>query len=173
MKRRNVLKSAGCFLMLPALESFGQEATGDDAGNANQPPFSPRSSGPRAASRPSRQKQIPSSHVAAAVRYMRKNYHLHICPEIIAQYVGISRSLLDRDFKVELGLTVSNELREIRFTRIRHLLLHTDLTIKVIALQTGFSNDVSLSHFFKASTGITPGAFRRNNDPKTAEMDTK
>jgi len=36
MKRRDVLKSAGCFLMLPALESFGQEAKGDDAGKANR-----------------------------------------------------------------------------------------------------------------------------------------
>ena len=36
MKRRDVLKSAGCVLMLPALESFGQKATGDDAGKANR-----------------------------------------------------------------------------------------------------------------------------------------
>ena len=36
MKRRDVLKSAGCLLMLPALESFGQEAKGDDAGKANR-----------------------------------------------------------------------------------------------------------------------------------------
>lgn len=106
-------------------------------------------------------------HVAEAVRYMRKNYHLQICPEIIAQYVGVSRSLLDRAFKAELGLTVSNELRHIRLQRIRHLLLHTDLKIMDIANQTGFSNDVSLSHFFKASTGSTPGAYRRENDPKT------
>lgn len=36
MNRRDVLKSAGCVLMLPALESFGQGATGDDAGKANR-----------------------------------------------------------------------------------------------------------------------------------------
>jgi hypothetical protein len=36
MKRRDVLKSAGCLVMLPALESFGQEPTGDDAGKANR-----------------------------------------------------------------------------------------------------------------------------------------
>ena len=36
MQRRDVLKSAGCVLMLPALESFGQEAKGDDAGKANR-----------------------------------------------------------------------------------------------------------------------------------------
>ena len=36
MNRRNMLKSVGCFLMLPALESFGQEATGDDAVKANR-----------------------------------------------------------------------------------------------------------------------------------------
>ena len=36
MNRRKMLKSAGCFLMLPALESFGQGASGDDAGKANR-----------------------------------------------------------------------------------------------------------------------------------------
>jgi hypothetical protein len=36
VNRRDVLRSAGCFLMLPALESFGQEARGDDAVKANR-----------------------------------------------------------------------------------------------------------------------------------------
>lgn len=36
MSRRDVLKSAGCVLMLPALESFGQEAGGDDDVRANR-----------------------------------------------------------------------------------------------------------------------------------------
>ena len=36
MNRREVLKSAGCVLMLPALETFGQLAKGDDAGKANR-----------------------------------------------------------------------------------------------------------------------------------------
>ena len=36
MRRRNFLRSAGCTLMLPALESFGQEAKGDDSVKANR-----------------------------------------------------------------------------------------------------------------------------------------
>ena len=36
INRRDVLKSAGCFLMLPALESFGQEDAGDNAVKANR-----------------------------------------------------------------------------------------------------------------------------------------
>ena len=36
MRRRKVLKSAGCLLMLPALESLGQEPEGDDAVKANR-----------------------------------------------------------------------------------------------------------------------------------------
>jgi hypothetical protein len=36
MKRRDMLKTVGCVLMLPALESFGQEAKGDDAVKANR-----------------------------------------------------------------------------------------------------------------------------------------
>ena len=36
MNRRDVLKSAGCLLTLPALESFGQEPKGHDALKANR-----------------------------------------------------------------------------------------------------------------------------------------
>ena len=36
MNRRDVLKSAGCLLTLPALESFGQEPKGHDAVKANR-----------------------------------------------------------------------------------------------------------------------------------------
>jgi hypothetical protein len=36
MNRRDALKSAGCVLMLPALQSFGQEAKGDDSRKANR-----------------------------------------------------------------------------------------------------------------------------------------
>jgi len=36
MNRRDVLKSAGCLLVLPALESFGQVAKGDDSVKANR-----------------------------------------------------------------------------------------------------------------------------------------
>ena len=36
MKRRDVLKSAGCLVMLPALESLGQEAKGHDSVKANR-----------------------------------------------------------------------------------------------------------------------------------------
>ena len=36
MDRRDILKSAGCLVMLPALESLGQESTADEAGKANR-----------------------------------------------------------------------------------------------------------------------------------------
>ena len=36
MKRRDVLKSAGCLVMLPVLETFGQEAKGHDSVQANR-----------------------------------------------------------------------------------------------------------------------------------------
>ena len=36
MKRRDALKSAGCMVMLPALESFGQELVRDEPGKANR-----------------------------------------------------------------------------------------------------------------------------------------
>ena len=89
-------------------------------------------------------------HVARALRYMRKGLHLSIGSEQIAREVGVSRSLLDRDFKEDVGHTVSHELRRIRLRRIRHLLIHTDLTLEAIADRTGFPNDSGLLNFFQS-----------------------
>ncbi|NWK55265.1 DNA-binding transcriptional regulator [Verrucomicrobiaceae bacterium N1E253] len=100
-------------------------------------------------------------HVANAVRYMRKHYGQSIATEQIAEEVGVSRSLLDRDFKNELGRTVSQELTRIRLGQIKYLLQHTSLTITQIATETGFMNDSTLSSFFKTQTKLSPGKFRQ------------
>ncbi|MES2996087.1 MAG: DNA-binding transcriptional regulator [Verrucomicrobiota bacterium] len=100
-------------------------------------------------------------HIAAALRFIRRHLAESISRDDIAAYAGVSPSLLDRDFKCRLGRTSAEELRLLRLNRVRQILTTTDLSLDEIARQTGFSNKVSLSHFFKTHTGISPGTLRK------------
>jgi LacI family transcriptional regulator len=99
-------------------------------------------------------------HVAIAFRYLRAHLAEAIGAEQVAAHAGVSRSLLDRDFKQALGRTVSEELRKLRLIRICHLLIHGRENLEEIARQTGFSGKTALSNFFKAHTGTSPGSYR-------------
>lgn len=100
--------------------------------------------------------------VAAAVRLIRKKGSESMSAEQIASALEVSRSLLDRSFKNEIGHTVSDEIRRIRLHRISHMLRYTDATIGEIANETGFSTDANLAKFFKSVTGSNPGAYRKS-----------
>ena len=52
-------------------------------------------------------------------------------------------------------------IRELRLNRIRHLLAESDLTLTEIAAQTGYSSKIALSAAFRASDGMSPGAYRK------------
>lgn len=103
----------------------------------------------------------PHPHVAAAFRYARANLSAPLGIDEIARACGVSRSLLDRDFKQDLGRTVGDEIRRLREARIRHLLGHTDHRLEEIASLTGLSGRVALANFFKERTGLTPGEYRK------------
>lgn len=99
-------------------------------------------------------------YVVKALRFVRSHVHRSIGVEDVAEYAGVSRSLVDRAFTEELGYTVSQEIRRLRIARIEELLKYTELKLADIAKQTGFPSDTSLSNFFKSAKGISPGKFR-------------
>ena len=98
--------------------------------------------------------------VADALRYLRKHSHEKIGSQQIATAIGTSNSHLNRLFKEATGRTINKELQRIHLTRIRHLLQHSDLTLKEIAQKIGFSSNSNLSKFFKIHEGMTPGEFK-------------
>lgn len=109
--------------------------------------------------------------VADAARYLRKNIHLNIGAQQIAEAAGTSASHLNRLFKEATGFTLNKEIQRLRLIRIRHLLRHSELTLIQIARQTGFSSAANLSKFFKSKTETTPGKYREYRTG--SRLDTK
>jgi LacI family transcriptional regulator len=104
---------------------------------------------------------INDALVAHAARLIRENVMTGINVDDLCRKLNASRSTLDRRMKAALNRTPKEEITRIRFREVERLLRETDLTIDVIARQTGFAHSHYLQAAFKQTYGKTPGAFRR------------
>lgn len=77
-----------------------------------------------------------------------------------AERLGISRVTLNKCFKKQFGVTVSEMVDEFILFEIKSLLSYTKLNINEISYQLQFSQANHLTRFFKAQTGISPKEFR-------------
>ena len=80
----------------------------------------------------------------------------------LAHELGMSPTLLRRRFKAATGLTMQDHVLQKRLAMARALLADTDLPLKAIAAQLGYSSEAFFSRQFKAHSGVAPGAFRRS-----------
>ncbi|MDO5319858.1 MAG: substrate-binding domain-containing protein [bacterium] len=99
--------------------------------------------------------------VSAALTYIHENLGRPFGSAEIAEHLGISRTRLDRLFSAALGTSVRQEVLRLRIVEAEHLLHVTDLPLKTIAAQTGFSSPAHFSTAFSQATGISPSARRR------------
>jgi LacI family transcriptional regulator len=99
--------------------------------------------------------------IAMAVRYIQQHYRRPITAQKVAEFVGISRSSLERGMKQALGRTPLQAILHLRFEAVRELLAETDLSVKAIALRCGFPNGQRLSSAFASVERITPMEYRR------------
>lgn len=88
------------------------------------------------------------------------NFSMNIC----SQKHGLSDSKLSRFFKEKMGLYFSDYLNKRRIEKSKALLKESDKTIKEIALEVGYINDITFRRIFKRYELVTPGHYRENND---------
>jgi LacI family transcriptional regulator len=98
--------------------------------------------------------------VEQALRYMQKESIRPIRVEEVLKHVGVSRSLLERRFRGEIGRTPLVELRRQRVERARGLLADTELAINRISELCGFASNIRFTTVFREQVGITPTEFR-------------
>jgi transcriptional regulator GlxA family with amidase domain len=73
----------------------------------------------------------------------------------------MSRRTLEKQFAHLIGRSPLEEIQEIRFRRVRQLLLETDYVLPRIAELAGFEYQEYMVRFFKKRTGLSPGQYRR------------
>lgn len=81
----------------------------------------------------------------------------------LAALAGVSERHLLRLFRARGGTSLVEFLRKARLQKATRLLTDTDLALKEIAHQLGFSSHASFATAFRRDTGAAPSAFRREH----------
>lgn len=87
----------------------------------------------------------------------------NLCPDLLADAVRLSTNHVRRVFKEYTGISLSAFITNERISRCQNLLIETDLTVKEIYRQAGFSNYSNFFTTFKRITGQTPGDYRESH----------
>ncbi|WP_312641325.1 PocR ligand-binding domain-containing protein [Hydrogenoanaerobacterium sp.] len=95
-------------------------------------------------------------------QYLNRNLSMPLTLPAIAEALGISKTTLCRCTREEFNSTVGALLCEKRIARAKELLRTTSNSIASVAEQVGISDYNYFSKLFRAKTGFSPSAYRRN-----------
>ncbi|TCM93055.1 AraC-like DNA-binding protein [Paenibacillus sp. BK033] len=98
--------------------------------------------------------------IRAAANYIRAHCNQPFTLEQAAAIAGYSSHYFSRKFNKTFGKSFSDFLTEARILRAKQLLASTRLSVKLIALETGFSQTSYFSKCFRDQEGMTPLQFR-------------
>lgn len=98
--------------------------------------------------------------IRPVVSYIQANYMNHLTLRDVLSQSVYSKNHLERLFKECVGVTISDYISSIRFSKAQELILTSDLSFKEVADQVGLSEYRSLYHMFITKLGVTPHQFK-------------
>lgn len=101
-----------------------------------------------------------SSAVYKITEYVNANYAKKISLDDVAKKVFLSRSYISTVFKEEIGMSLTDYIREVRIERSKQLLLDNTVRIVDIAGMCGFDDQSYFTKVFHKAVGVTPKRFR-------------
>lgn len=101
-----------------------------------------------------------SKPVTACIEYIYSHIKERITIEDLAAYTGLSTSYLSRLFKEEIGISVSDYIREQKIEKSQNLLKYCDYSLIEIANYLSFSSQSHFIQQFKKLVGMTPKKYR-------------
>ncbi len=79
----------------------------------------------------------------------------------VARQAGVSRRLLERIFRRELGYSILHEIRRVRTDRRGQLLVETQLPVREVAEGLGFNDARHFARYYRSVRNVSPLAYRR------------
>jgi LacI family transcriptional regulator len=106
---------------------------------------------------------VDDPEVAAALRYIRRNFQTSIGVKDVVALAALSRRTLELRFEQALGRPIRAEIERARLAWVKRLLVETNLPVAKIAAQAGFSGHSYLSEVFRHEAGQTPAEYRKSH----------
>ena len=108
------------------------------------------------------------SLVERAQHWLQSNMTEELRISELAEALAISDRTLIRRFRAALDQTPLAYLQDLRLEAARALLETGDLSVEVIGSQVGYNDTSSFSRLFRQRIGMSPGAYRRRFQIKSA-----
>ena len=99
--------------------------------------------------------------IRIAKQYIQNHYTEGITLEEVSAIAGFSASYFSGLLKKEMGIGFSEYLIQLRMEKAKELLKGTNINIKDICSQVGYSDLKHFNTVFKKYTGIKPGEYRK------------
>ncbi len=80
-----------------------------------------------------------------------------------AHELSITANYLNALVKESLGKPAGTVIRNRVILEAKRLLSHSDLSVRQISLELGFTDNSHFGKYFKKSTGLTPDTYRKNS----------
>ncbi len=93
-------------------------------------------------------------------KYILDNITYEISRDDIAKHVSLSPEYLSKFFKKQVGLSLSDFIKDQRIGVAKTLLSRTNLPVGLIAVKSGFSTLSYFSYVFRQETGHSPSRYR-------------
>lgn len=107
------------------------------------------------------QSQMTSNPTVRQIQaYINDSPNADLSISALAARAAMSLRNFSRVFQREVGESPSDYVEQCRIRTARRLLEETDLPLKRLAVQCGFSSEVTLRRAFQRRLGISPGAYR-------------
>lgn len=100
-------------------------------------------------------------HIDEIISYINMHYMEDIGINTIAEKLQVTPNYLSSLFHKATGKKFTHFIKELRIERAKHLLLHTNLTIKDITTQVGYMSQRHFTKLFTEVTGIYPSDYRK------------
>lgn len=107
-------------------------------------------------------KDVLSKPVAQCIDYIYAHINDRISIATLAEYTSLSPSYLSRIFKQNMGISLSEYIRQKKIEKAEHLLRYSDLSLVKIANTLSFSSQSHFIQTFEQFVGMTPKKYRDN-----------
>jgi AraC-like DNA-binding protein len=98
--------------------------------------------------------------IEQAISRIQSEFGHDLNMKALARELGASYSWFRHTFAAHTGLSPHQYLLELRLVRARHLLAETDCSIKEVATQTGFEDELYFSRLFRQKLEVSPSQWR-------------
>ncbi|MDZ4133023.1 MAG: AraC family transcriptional regulator [Dethiobacteria bacterium] len=94
---------------------------------------------------------------------LHRNFNKPLSMQNLACKYNYSKDYISRKLKQETGYTPFEYVQSIRLQTAKEFLSNTDYSVDIISRQVGYSDVSLLYKAFKATTGKTPGQWRKKS----------